>query len=128
LPKLFKAWRITHLVFEKDTDAYARERDEEIKKLAEEAGVEVIIKYGRTLYDPDELVKVNRGPTMTINQVQMVRSTYNLLSITAHAEALQRQERKLAPFPGLFQRPKHFRILEISPLGSTMSGQKTPQI
>ncbi|KAH6668024.1 DNA photolyase [Halenospora varia] len=26
-PKLFKAWKITHLVFEKDTDAYARDRD-----------------------------------------------------------------------------------------------------
>ena len=28
-PKLFKAWKITHLVFEKDTDAYARGRDAE---------------------------------------------------------------------------------------------------
>lgn len=27
LPKLFKAWNVTHLVFEKDTDAYARDRD-----------------------------------------------------------------------------------------------------
>lgn len=70
-PKLFKQWKITHLVFEKDTDAYGRERDQKVMQLAEEAGVKVVIKYGRTLYDPDELVKHNNGkPTMSINQVQ----------------------------------------------------------
>jgi deoxyribodipyrimidine photolyase len=74
LPKLFKAWKISHLVFEKDTDAYARERDVEVAKLAKKAGVEVIIKVGRTLYDPDLLVEKNHGkPTMSISQVQQVR-------------------------------------------------------
>jgi cryptochrome len=70
-PKLFKAWKITHLVFEKDTDAYAKERDEKVMELAKEAGVQVIVRTGRTLYDPEELVKQNRGkPTMSISQVQ----------------------------------------------------------
>jgi cryptochrome len=70
-PKLFKAWNITHLVFEKDTDAYARERDEKVMQLANEAGVKVIVKVGRTLYDADELVRQNHGkPTMSIGQVQ----------------------------------------------------------
>jgi deoxyribodipyrimidine photolyase len=70
-PKLFKAWRITHLVFEKDTDAYARDRDEKVMDIAKQAGVEVVVKVGRTLYDPDELVKHNHGkPTMSITQVQ----------------------------------------------------------
>ncbi|PMD36471.1 Cryptochrome/photolyase FAD-binding domain-containing protein [Hyaloscypha variabilis F] len=70
-PKLFKAWKITHLVFEKDTDAYARDRDAEVKRAAEEAGVEVIIRSGRTLWDSDELAKKNHGkPTMSISQVQ----------------------------------------------------------
>lgn len=73
LVKLFKAWKISHLVFEKDTDAYARERDEDVVKQAKEAGVEVIVKMGRTLYDPDDLVKANNGkPTMSITQVQHV--------------------------------------------------------
>lgn len=72
-PKLLKLWKISHLVFEKDTDAYARERDEEVRKLAEEAGVTVITKVGRTLYDPDELVRVNGGgPTMSMSAVQKV--------------------------------------------------------
>ena len=74
LVKLFKAWSISHLVFEKDTDAYAKERDDQVVALAKEAGVEVIIKVGRTLFDPDELVRANGGkPTMSINQVQNVR-------------------------------------------------------
>jgi hypothetical protein len=51
-----------------------KDRDTEVVKLAKEAGVEVIIKMGRTLWDPDELVKLNGGkPTMTISQVQNVR-------------------------------------------------------
>lgn len=70
-PKLFRAWKITHLVFEKDTDAYARERDVKVMELAKEAGVEVVVRYGRTLYDPDELVRNNYNkPTMSISQVQ----------------------------------------------------------
>ena len=70
-PKLFRLWDITHLVFEKDTDAYARDRDQEVMRLAKDAGVEVIIKVGRTLYDPDELVKHNGGrPTMSMSQTQ----------------------------------------------------------
>jgi len=69
--KLFKAWKITHLVFEKDTDAYARDRDEDVMKQAKEAGVEVITRMGRTLYDPDKLVEANgKNPTMSITQVQ----------------------------------------------------------
>lgn len=71
LPKLWKEWKITHLVFEKDTDAYARERDDAVKKMAEDAGVEVICIPGRTLWDSDELVKKNGNkPTMSITQVQ----------------------------------------------------------
>lgn len=70
-PKLFKAWKITHLVFEKDTDAYARERDQVVQRIAEESGVKVIIKCGRTLWDSDDLVKANHGkPTMSISQTE----------------------------------------------------------
>lgn len=74
LVKLFRAWEISHLVFEKDTDAYARSRDEQVVESAKQAGVKVITKVGRTLYDPDELVRANGGkPTMSISQVQSVR-------------------------------------------------------
>ncbi|KAI5863204.1 Cryptochrome/photolyase FAD-binding domain-containing protein [Durotheca rogersii] len=70
-PKIFKAWNVTHLVFEKDTDVYARERDSAVVASAEEAGVQVITRYGRTLWDSDELVAKNGGkPTMSITQLQ----------------------------------------------------------
>ncbi|KAG6059246.1 hypothetical protein E4U17_006620 [Claviceps sp. LM77 group G4] len=67
LPKLFKAWKVTHLVFEKDTDSYARERDEAISKAAKEAGVEVVVRSGRTLWDCDQVVAKHGGkPTMSM--------------------------------------------------------------
>src|SRR4051812_29420894 len=70
-PKLFKAWKITHLVFEKDTDAYAKDRDADVISAAKTSGVNVIVKSGRTLWDSDELVKKNGGkPTMSLSIVQ----------------------------------------------------------
>jgi len=69
--KLLKEWKITHLVFEKDTDAYAKSRDEKVVKAVEKAGVEVLIKSGRTLWDSDEIVKAHGGkPTMSITQLE----------------------------------------------------------
>lgn len=69
--KILKEWKIDVLVFEKDTDAYARARDAEIEQVARDMGVEVVIKPGRTLWDSDELVKSNGGkPTMSITQVE----------------------------------------------------------
>ncbi|PWY92265.1 hypothetical protein BO70DRAFT_327345 [Aspergillus heteromorphus CBS 117.55] len=71
LPKLWKAWGATHLVFEKDTDAYARTRDEEVMRLARRDGVEVVVRSGRTLFDSDEVVSWNGGqPTMSMKQLQ----------------------------------------------------------
>lgn len=74
IPKLLKQWKITHLVFEKDTDAYAKARDEVVIRAAREMGVEVVVRSGRTLWDSDDLVRANGGrPTMSITQVQHVR-------------------------------------------------------
>lgn len=71
LPKLFKSWNITHLVFEKDTDSYGRDRDAVVVQAAKDAGVECVIRSGRTLWDSDEIVKANGGkPTMSITQLQ----------------------------------------------------------
>lgn len=58
-------------MFERDTDAYGRQRDAAVMEAARAAGVEIVMKSGRTLWDSDELVKKNGGkPTMTISQVQ----------------------------------------------------------
>ncbi|KAI1133046.1 DNA photolyase [Nemania abortiva] len=74
-PKLFDAWNVTHLVFERDTDTYARERDKVVTDAARKAGVEVITRYGRTLWDSDEVIAKNGGkPTMSITQLQAAGS------------------------------------------------------
>lgn len=57
LPAVFKTWKITHLVFEKDPSAYGKIRDESIQALAKASGVEVLSVNGHTLYDPAELHK-----------------------------------------------------------------------
>ncbi|PYH82419.1 putative DNA photolyase [Aspergillus uvarum CBS 121591] len=78
LPKLWQTWGVTHLVFEKDTDAYARDRDNQVVQLAEKAGVTVVIRSGRTLFDSDEIVRVNdRKPTMSITQLEKAAEKLN---------------------------------------------------
>ncbi|KAF7972152.1 hypothetical protein HWV62_11133 [Athelia sp. TMB] len=61
LPTLWKAWKITHLVFEKDTAGYSAIRDKQIKDLATEAKIEVLEVLGHTLYDPEAVVKAHGG-------------------------------------------------------------------
>ena len=69
--QIIKDWKITHLVFEKDSDTYGRQRDIEVTEIAESLGVKVISIHGRTLYDPELLTKQNGGKAiMTIAQVQ----------------------------------------------------------
>ncbi|WWC67038.1 uncharacterized protein I206_100945 [Kwoniella pini CBS 10737] len=73
--KLIKDWKITHIVWEKDSNAYSKIRDEKIITLAKELGVEIITTPGRHLYDPDEVIKANKGkPTMTLHQWQSITS------------------------------------------------------
>lgn len=69
-PKLFKAWKVTHLVFEKDTDVYARERDQVVTEAAKSAGVKVISCSGRTLWDTEDVIAKHDGkPTMSMTSL-----------------------------------------------------------
>ncbi|KAK8845330.1 hypothetical protein IAR55_006043 [Kwoniella newhampshirensis] len=71
LKRAWKEWGVTHIVWEKDSNAYSKVRDQRIKDLAQECGVQVIDMPGRHLYDPDEVGKANGGkPTMTLHQWQ----------------------------------------------------------
>jgi len=70
MAELLRRWKVDVLVFERDTDAYARVRDEEVVVIAEGLGVKVVSVSGRTLFDSDEVVKANGGkPTMSMNQL-----------------------------------------------------------
>lgn len=73
LPELWKRWDITHLVIEKDPSAYGRRRDTLVIEAAKQSRVEVIAVQGHHLYDPEEVVKRNKGkPTMSISALQKV--------------------------------------------------------
>ncbi|WRT63450.1 uncharacterized protein IL334_000355 [Kwoniella shivajii] len=73
IKKLVEEWDITHLCFEKDSNAYSKVRDQKIIGLAKDLGIQVVMTPGRHLYDPDEVIKRNNGkPTMTLHQWQAV--------------------------------------------------------
>uniref|UniRef100_A0A8K9Y0L9 Cryptochrome circadian regulator 3b n=1 Tax=Oncorhynchus mykiss TaxID=8022 RepID=A0A8K9Y0L9_ONCMY len=70
-PQLFKDWNTSQLTFECDSEPFGKERDAAIKKLATEAGVEVISRISHTLYDLDKIIELNGGhPPLTFKHFQ----------------------------------------------------------
>ena len=58
-------WDIQRLAYEIDTEAYAKTRDAEVTQMCQDAGVEVVSKWGHTLCDIDALLKRHPGGTPT---------------------------------------------------------------
>ncbi|CAG7824192.1 unnamed protein product [Allacma fusca] len=56
-----KNWNVKLITYETDTEPYARKRDVEVFKLAEEAGVEVKYFFSHTLYEPIVLLRQNKS-------------------------------------------------------------------
>ncbi|KAM6979682.1 cryptochrome circadian regulator 3b [Aplochiton taeniatus] len=70
-PQLFKEWNITRLAFECDSEPFGKERDMVIKKLATEAGVEVVDRTSHTLYNLEKILELNGGhPPLTYKRFQ----------------------------------------------------------
>jgi cryptochrome len=76
LPKVCEAWGVTHVVFERDGETYAKRRDKEVRRVLEAKGVAVVSRSGRTLWDEEKLVEKNGGPTMTLAQVRGVSASF----------------------------------------------------
>nr|XP_006642290.2 PREDICTED: cryptochrome-2-like [Lepisosteus oculatus] len=75
-PRLFEQWKVTRLTFEVDTEPYARQRDAQVGKIAEEHGVEVIQKVSHTLYDTERILVENNGKApLTYNRLQALLKT-----------------------------------------------------
>ncbi|MBN3318031.1 CRY2 protein, partial [Atractosteus spatula] len=75
-PRLFEQWKVTRLTFEVDTEPYARQRDAQVGKIAEEHGVEVIQKVSHTLYDTERILVENNGKApLTYNRLQALLRT-----------------------------------------------------
>ncbi|EDO38966.1 predicted protein [Nematostella vectensis] len=63
-PKLIKQWNISKLTFEYDSEPFPRQRDLAVKRIAEKAGVDVIVCSSHTLYDIEcieQILEMNEG-------------------------------------------------------------------
>ncbi|KAL4233889.1 hypothetical protein ACF0H5_008562 [Mactra antiquata] len=73
LPKIFQEWSIEKLTFEQDPEPVWTARDNAVKKLCQDSGVECVEKVSHTLWDPKEIINNNGGcPPLTyllFNQV-----------------------------------------------------------
>ena len=72
---LSQEWKISRLTFEYDSEPFGKERDAAIKKLATEAGVEVIVKISHTLYDLDKWVLKQHTQTQNDRELHFQRVT-----------------------------------------------------
>ncbi|KAM7181945.1 cryptochrome-1 isoform 2-T4 [Macrochelys suwanniensis] len=93
-PRLFKEWNIAKLSIEYDSEPFGKERDAAIKKLASEAGVEVIVRISHTLYDLDKIIELNGGqPPLTYKRFQTLISRMESLEMpveTITAEVMEK--------------------------------------
>ncbi|NXX75599.1 CRY1 protein, partial [Urocolius indicus] len=79
---VLQEWNIAKLSIEYDSEPFGKERDAAIKKLASEAGVEVIVRISHTLYDLDKIIELNGGqPPLTYKRFQTLISRMEPLEI-----------------------------------------------
>ncbi|XP_054475246.1 cryptochrome-2-like isoform X2 [Anoplopoma fimbria] len=72
-PRLFKEWKVTRLTFEYDPEPYGKERDAAIMKMAQEFGVETIVRNAHTLYNLDRIIEANNNsPPLTFKRFQTI--------------------------------------------------------
>ncbi|XP_069385014.1 cryptochrome-2 [Paralichthys olivaceus] len=78
-PRLFKEWNVTRLTFEYDPEPYGKERDAAIIKMAQEFGVETIVRKSHTLYNLDRIIEMNNNsPPLTFKRFQTIVSRLEL--------------------------------------------------
>ena len=61
LPKLLSEWGVSRLSFENDSEPFGAQRDAVVRKIAEDAGIEVLSKTSHTLYEPGQILHANQG-------------------------------------------------------------------
>uniref|UniRef100_A0AAY4EBE2 Photolyase/cryptochrome alpha/beta domain-containing protein n=1 Tax=Denticeps clupeoides TaxID=299321 RepID=A0AAY4EBE2_9TELE len=78
-PRLFKEWNITRLTFEYDSEPYGKERDGAIIKMAQEFGVETVVRNSHTLYNLDRIIEMNNNsPPLTFKRFQAILNRLEL--------------------------------------------------
>ncbi|XP_034541297.1 cryptochrome-2 [Notolabrus celidotus] len=78
-PRLLKEWKVTRLTFDYDPEPYGKERDGAIIKMAQEFGVETIVRNSHTLYNLDRIIEMNNNsPPLTFKRFQTIVSRLEL--------------------------------------------------
>ncbi|KAM7413865.1 hypothetical protein PAMA_018927 [Pampus argenteus] len=78
-PRLFKEWKVTRLTFEYDPEPYGKERDGAIIKMAQEFGVETVVRNSHTLFNLDRIIEMNNNsPPLTFKRFQTIVSRLEL--------------------------------------------------
>ncbi|CAG9798887.1 unnamed protein product [Chironomus riparius] len=74
-PKLFEKWNVQLITFEHDIEPYSVKRDQILLKDAERFNVEVMIEYSLTVFNPELVIKKNKGSVpMTFQKFLSVAS------------------------------------------------------
>lgn len=74
--EIFPAWKVVKLTYESDTEPYAKTRDEKVKKIAHDNNVDVVTMVSHTLYDPEVIIKKNKGTApLTYQKMQSLMSS-----------------------------------------------------
>lgn len=79
--KMFREWNVVMLTFENDIEPYSVERDAIIVKLAAQHNVEVIQEFSHTVFNPELVLKNNKGaPPLTYQKFLSVVSSMSVPS------------------------------------------------
>lgn len=123
-PRLFKEWQITHLSYEYDSEPFGKERDAAVKKLASEAGVEVVVRISHTLYDLDKIIQVNGGqPPLTYKRFQAVINCMDAVGLPA--ETITSEDIKKCATPISEDHDDKFGVPSLEELGFETEGLTT---
>nr|XP_020443659.1 cryptochrome-2-like isoform X4 [Monopterus albus] len=78
-PRLFKEWKVTRLTFEYDPEPYGKDRDGAIIKVAQEFGVETVVRNSHTLFNLDRIIEMNNNSApLTFKRFQTIVSRLEL--------------------------------------------------
>ena len=91
LPRLLSEWGVSRLSFETDSEPFGAQRDAVVRKIAEDAGIEVLSKTSHTLYEPGQILHANQGvvPMLFEDFVRVVEDSE--IKVPGPAEPVDKQ-------------------------------------
>ncbi|XP_038663738.1 cleavage stimulation factor subunit 3 isoform X4 [Scyliorhinus canicula] len=85
---------MTQLTFEYDSEPFGKARDATVMKLAENAGIEVIVRNSHTLYEVDRIIEANDNkPPLTFKRFQTIIKQLELPKAPVNPVTLDQMEK-----------------------------------